>query len=180
MKVASVLLLLACSAFFFAASFVSADPSAVTAFADANWNCANAACTSKVAVGQGQPNYQCAEFVSRSLAAGGYIPGIGPHDSQNSYLNYKHNGVAYDLLWVSSKQGGPKGLEDLLKVLGWTTVPNNQVQAGYALMLVGAEGAFSHTAVGVANGLTDAHNVAHLRAPTSVYLGINLIYKPPN
>jgi hypothetical protein len=36
----------------------------------------------KVSIGQSQPNYECAEFVSRSLAAGGFIPNLGPLDSQ--------------------------------------------------------------------------------------------------
>ncbi len=100
-------------------------------------------------------------------------------------------------MWVSSKQGGPKGLEDFLKVRGWRTTNDTDVQAGHVLvsyllsiffilstfdeekMLVGADGPYSHTAIGVAEGLTDAHNVAHHLAPLSVYLGVNLIYVPP-
>jgi hypothetical protein len=70
-------------------------------------------------LGEYQPDYQCAEFVSRSLAAGGYIPGLHGNESQSRFLNYHHNGKTYDLLWVSHKQGGPLGLEDLLIVLGW-------------------------------------------------------------
>ena len=36
--------------------------------------------------GSWQDNYECAEFVSRSLAAGGYIPNLGPTDAQVSQL----------------------------------------------------------------------------------------------
>ncbi len=46
---------------------------ATVEFANDNWNCAVADCSSHVQEGQYQPNYQCAEFVARSLAAG-----IGP------------------------------------------------------------------------------------------------------
>jgi len=96
-------------------------------------------------------------------------------------LNYKYEGTAYDLLWVSSKQGKPLGLEDFLLRIGWkVTGDTTTVNAGYVLMLVGAEGPFSHTAIGVADGLTDAHNVAHHMAPLSVYLGVDLIYHYPN
>jgi len=66
-------------------------------------------CHQTVAEGQYQPQYQCAEFVSRSLINGGYITGISPFASQNDLEYYKYNGKTYDLLWVSSKQGGPLG-----------------------------------------------------------------------
>jgi len=151
----------------------------VVEFANANWNCANVACTEKVAAGSGQSNYECAEFVSRSLAAGGYIP-LESKAAQSDYLNFKHNGVAYDLLWVSSKQGGPKGLEDYLRAVGWKTANNTNVEAGYALMLRGSAGPYSHTAIGVGKGISDAHNVAHYQVPLSAYEGVELIYVPPN
>lgn len=47
-------------------------------------------------------------------------------------------------------------------------------------MLVGSGGPYSHTAIGVSADLTDAHNVAHHLAPLSVYMGVNVIYAPPN
>jgi len=151
----------------------------VVEFANDNWMCADVSCSQRVSIGESQPNYECAEFVSRSLAAGGFIPNINPWADQNDYYKYQYDGVAYDLLWVSSKQGGPNGLEDFLKKMGWTTTSNTDVQAAHVLMLVGSEGPFSHTAIGVAEGLTDAHNVAHHLAPLDVYLGVDLIYVPP-
>src|SRR5579872_2117576 len=39
---------------------------AAAQYADSHWNCANAACSSTVSAGSGQPNFQCAEFVARS------------------------------------------------------------------------------------------------------------------
>jgi len=151
----------------------------VVAFANKNWDCADISCSKTVTAGQGQPNYECAEFVARSLAAGGFVPNLHPLDSQDSYLNYKYDGVVYDLLWVSKKQGGPLGLEDFLLKLGWKTTNNTNVEAGYPLMLVGSGGPFSHTAIGVGAGLTNAHNVAHYHVPLSAYEGVNLIYVPP-
>jgi len=150
-------------------------------FANANWNCANAACTSLVSVGSGQPNYECAEFVARSLAAGGLIPGITPGASQNAYYTYKYKGTTYDLLWVSSKQGGPKGLEDLLIVLGWKHMgtSTSNIHAASAIMCHGSSGNYGHTVVGVGNNVVDAHNVARYKASGSIYT-INAIYNPPN
>lgn len=153
----------------------------VVRFAEDNWNCATASCGSRVKAGTYQPSYQCAEFVSRSLAAGGWIPGIGPHDSQNAYYTYSHNGKHYDLLWVSNVQGGPLGLEDLLKVLGWKNVGKaySSCHAASVVICQGAEGPHSHVAIGIADDLTDAHNMARYHAPLRAYLGIDAIYHPP-
>jgi len=154
---------------------------AVIDFANANWNCAQASCTSRVHAGSGQSNYQCAEFVSRSLAAGGFIPGITATASQSAYLNYKYQGVTYDLLWVSSKQGPPRGLEDLLIVLGWRNMgtSTSNIHAASAVMCHGTGGNYHHVVVGVGNNVVDAHNVARYKEPGSIYT-INAIYNPPN
>src|SRR5579885_2784781 len=61
---------------------------AAVSFADAHWNCATAACTSRVSAGSAQPNYQCAEFVARALAAEGKVPGLSSSSSQSAYGNY--------------------------------------------------------------------------------------------
>eukprot|EP01087_Luapelamoeba_hula_P014541 TRINITY_DN4276_c0_g1_i1.p1 TRINITY_DN4276_c0_g1~~TRINITY_DN4276_c0_g1_i1.p1 ORF type:complete len:180 (-),score=19.76 TRINITY_DN4276_c0_g1_i1:89-628(-) len=150
-------------------------------FANRNWDCAEApSCRSHVREGQYQPNYQCAEFVSRSLVAGGYITGISVNSSQNDYLEYTYKGVRYDLLWVSSKQGNPRGLQDLLDVLGWKNVGSNfnRVRAGAVLFCTGAEGPYSHVAIGIADELTNAHNMAHYHKPPSVYIKVDSIYVP--
>lgn len=55
-------------------------------------------------IGQSQPGYECAEFVSRALAAGGFIPNLGPFDSQvliiinNSFYIYFYNLLFYYLI----------------------------------------------------------------------------------
>jgi len=157
------------------------NPSAVIKFADTNWNCAQAVCSSKVGAGSGQSSYQCAEFVSRSLAAGGYIPNITPGATQSAYLNYQYKGTTYDLLWVSSKQGPPRGLEDLLIVLGWKNVGTNAnlIVPGSAVMCVGTGGNYHHVAVGVGKNMVDAHNNARYHEP-GTYYHINAIYNPPS
>jgi len=154
---------------------------ALVQFADTNWNCAQAACTSKVSAGSGQSNYQCSEFVSRCLAAAGYIPNLTPGASQSAYLNYQYQGVTYDLLWVSSKQGPPKGLEDLLIVLGWKNVgtSTSNIHVGSAVMCHGTHGNYGHVVVGIGNNVVDAHNVARYHEPGSIYT-INAIYNPPS
>jgi len=146
-------------------------------FADQNYLCANAACTSKVSAGSAQPNYQCAEFVSRSIANTGEIPGLNANSPQSAYENFKYNGKTYDLLWTSHKTGGPLGLEDYLQAAGWKS--GGSVKDGSVAFVNGSEGAYSHVAVGVGNNLLDAHNMARYHVPTSYY-HVNAIYNPPN
>eukprot|EP01102_Stenamoeba_stenopodia_P003892 TRINITY_DN14012_c0_g1_i1.p1 TRINITY_DN14012_c0_g1~~TRINITY_DN14012_c0_g1_i1.p1 ORF type:complete len:197 (-),score=25.69 TRINITY_DN14012_c0_g1_i1:4-570(-) len=174
------LLLLCC---WLAAAVLAVTPpkgndTAVVEFADAQWNCVTPTCQQTVEEGQYQPEYQCAEFVSRSLINGGYITNISPLASQHDLEYYKHNGKTYDLLWVSSKQGGPLGLEDLLIELGWVVVSDDYIDVPSVLMCTGSDGPFSHTALGVAPNLTDAHNMAHYHQPTSVYMAVDLVYRP--
>jgi len=158
------------------------DPSQVVSYADGEWNCADPACDERVNEGDSQPNYECAEFVSRCLAAGGYIPNLSQNDSQNAYYNYQYQGTNYDLLWVSSVQGQPLGLEDLLQVLGWKNIGNTEdlVDVATVLILEGADGPHSHTAIGIGSDDTDAHNIARYHVPASVYMGIDAIYAYPN
>jgi len=146
-------------------------------FADQNYLCANAACTSKVQPGQGQPNYQCAEFVARTIASTGEIPGLTSTSPQSAYGSYKYNGKTYDLLWTSNKTGGPLGLEDYLKAAGWTS--GGSVKDGSVAFVNGSHGAYGHVAVGVGNNLLDAHNVARYHVAPSFY-HINAIYNPPS
>jgi hypothetical protein len=68
-------------------------------------------CTSTVSSGSSQSSYECAEFVARSLAAGGYIKGLSGLESQSKYDPYTYNGNSYDLLWVSDKQVKSRALE---------------------------------------------------------------------
>jgi len=153
----------------------------VTSFADANWNCVDPKCTSRVSAGTFQDNYECAEFVSRSLSAAGVFPGLTPSSAQSAFGNYKYsNGKTYDLLWVSSVQGLPLGLEDLLKEMGWKAQGTScsGVTAGYVGICTGSDGPHSHTWVGVGANLADAHNSARYHVACDFYPN-NVIYAPP-
>jgi len=155
-------------------------PGQCSTFANAEWNCADPQCSSTVCTGCGQPNYECAEFVARSLASGGLIP-LGPYDSQSEYGSFPSGGNTYDLLWVSSKNGGILGLDDYLNSTGWNaegTDPST-VNDCSALMVVGSEGDYSHTVVGVAPQIVDAHNVARYQVQPSFY-NIDNIWNPPS
>jgi len=146
-------------------------------FADSQWNCADPGCSSTVPEGSPQPNYECAEFVSRSLASGGYIS-LGATDPQGSYANYNYNGQTYDLLWTSSHsaEGGPLGLEDLLQAMGWST--GGGVSDCTVLLVEGSGGYETHVAVGIASGLIDAHNNARYHVDSGYY-SVDNIYNPP-
>jgi len=160
----------------------SLNSAAVTTFADSHWNCADQACTTKVSAGTFQNNYECAEFVSRSISAGGAFPGLADTDSQASFGSYSLNGKTYDLLWVSSGEGGPLGLEDALKEMGWVDVGTNcatSIKAGYVAIVNGADGPRSHTFVGVGENLGDAHNNAQFHVSGCFYGTPNAIYAPP-
>jgi hypothetical protein len=71
-------------------------------FAESHWNWTAWNDSTPVAFGSSQPNYQCAEFVARSMAAAGLIPGLSPDAPQDAYFNYTApNGKVYDLLLIS-------------------------------------------------------------------------------
>jgi hypothetical protein len=136
-------------------------------------------CSSVVSAGSSQPNYECAEFVARSLAAGKHIPNIGAFAAQSSYGNYAYSGKTYNLLWVSSKEGGGLGLGDLLLALKWSNAGSGgSVKAASAVFCNGANGAYGHVAVGVGSNLLDAHNNARFHEPKSYYT-VDAVYEPP-
>lgn len=103
-----------------AASEVASAKNPAVAYADSHWNCGNATCTYRVRAGAGQPNFQCAEFVARSLAAERKVPGLTANSSQAAYGHYRaRNGRIYDLLWVGVNasgynDGGIRGLYQYL------------------------------------------------------------------
>jgi len=149
----------------------------VQPFADRQWDCADVDCTTIVASGASQPNYECAEFVARSLAAGGYIPNLGALAAQSAYGSYGYNGVTYDLLWVSSKQGGPAGLREALVAMGWVT---GSIVSKSAVFVDGSDGPYSHVAIGVGSNLCDAHNNARYHISScNTYYTVNEIRNPP-
>ncbi len=94
---------------------------AVVTFANANWACSTAACTTKVTAGSAQPNYQCAEFAARSLAAAGYIPDLSKTSAQSAYGDYQPgNGVTYDLLAITPSVATPEStLAEFLTTYGY-------------------------------------------------------------
>ena len=151
---------------------------AVQNFADWAWSCSDAACVEpRVSSGNPQPNYQCAEFVARSLVAGGYIPNLHQTGSQSSYHQYKYGGKIYNLLWTSSRGNGILGLEDLLKTMGWRV-------CGTSTSCV-TEGAvvfthnYGHVTIGVSNNLIDAHNYAYYHVSLAWFGTANAIYVAP-
>jgi len=139
-------------------------------FADAHWNCATAACTSHVSSGAYQPAYECAEFVARSLASAGRIPGLSSDAPQGSYAAFHYNGAVYDLCWTSSRYQNRLGLEDFLKAAGWSNSGAN-LNAINDCSVVFAE-SYGHVGVGVGNHQLDAHNVAHIGWAVSNWAGI--------
>lgn len=139
---------------------------AAVSFADSHWNCATAACTSRVSAGSAQPYYQCAEFVARALATEGLIPGLSASSSQSAYGSYHaRNGKTYDLLWVGWAYGGwdGQGLYQYLIQNGvGTDIGNHPSQASPGDVTIYFEGA-GHTALLVETGSSpkvDAHNNA--------------------
>ncbi len=142
---------------------------AAVSFADAHWNCATAACTSRVSAGSAQPNYQCAEFVARALAAEGKVPGLSSSSSQSAYGNYHaRNGKTYDLLWVGVDASGynDEGIPGLYQYLTQngvgTNIGNHPSQAAPGDVTFHFEGK-GHTGLLVQTGsnpLADFHNNA--------------------
>jgi len=145
-------------------------------FADANYLCATASCSSKVSAGSAQPSYQCAEFVARTIASTGRIPGLTSGSAQSAYGSYSYQGKTYDLLWTSHRTGGPLGLEDFLLAAGWRS--GGSVQDCSVVFVNGAHGAWGHVAVGVGANLLDAHNNARLHVATTYYT-VNAVYNHP-
>jgi hypothetical protein len=150
----------------------------VQPFADREWDCANPPCSSVVSSGSSQPNYECAEFVARSLAAGGYIPGLGAYAAQSAYGSWSYGGKVYDLLWVSDLQGGPLGLREALLALGWGA--GGSIVQKSAVFVDGSDGAYSHVAIGVGSNMCDAHNNARYHvSPCNTYYTVNQVLNPP-
>jgi hypothetical protein len=122
----------------------------VAQFADANWNCADVGCKTRVADGALQPNYGCAPFVAHALAAGGFIGNLKPH-SNAGFGAYRYKGTTYNLNCCYSKDAaagchGSHGLADYLLAYGWT--PIKKVHKGTACIVKGSHGDYSHAIIG--------------------------------
>ena len=116
-----------------------------------------------------QPNFECAEFLSRALAQNGFLPGLNsggvggtsPASASSTYGNYK----GYDLINVGTSS--VKGLSQyLLNNNIAINVGTNkaQAQAGDIIFFRDSTGNYYHAGIitAVANGiiLFDAHNIA--------------------
>jgi len=152
-----------------AASAAASATNAAVTYANSHWNCATAACTTRVAVGAAQPKFQCAEFVARSLAAQGKVPGLTSRSSQAAYGHYRaRNGKIYDLLWVGVNasgynDGGIPGLyQYLIQNRVGTNIGNHPSKAAPGDVTFHFEGQ-GHTGLLVQTGktpLADFHNNA--------------------
>jgi len=153
-------------------ALVGGDVNSVVYFANNNWDCADVSCSSRVAAGSGQPGYACAEFVARSLAYGGYFPGLPWNAAQGTFGNWK----GYDLLYTTHLADALAAIAGFHKV----AATGGSVNPACALFGNGGDGSWSHTCVGVANAVVDCHNNAryHISASGDMYLGIDAVYCP--
>jgi len=153
----------------------SSDIDKVIRFANEEWLCADPQCRSKVLPGQFQNNYECAEFVARSLAAGGFLPNLKPRAPQVDYEGYPFHGDRY-ALWNTY------GLNDALHALGFQKQPNSpsSVRAGCAVIGDPGDGYFAHACLGVGNGEVTCHNMARHNIPVGDVMvdGINSVMCP--
>lgn len=156
-------------------------PSAVT-FANNNWNCKTAACTSTVSQGSPQPDYECAEFVARSLAFAGWMPGlssISPQSAYDPYNPHLGNGRVYDLLLITPTAGLHTLTDYLYDAHIWTNLGHNVSAAvpGDVVVFEDANHVQQHTAMIVVAGSTtstvkvDAHNNAAYKVSLSSEIG---------
>jgi hypothetical protein len=145
---------------------------AAVAFANTHWACSTAACTTKVKAGQGQPDYECAEFAARSLAADGYIPGLSTTSPQSAYGSYKPgNGKTYDLLLITPTSG-LNTIAQFLTTYGYFKNMGESLSSAEPGDLV-VLGNNAHVVIIISSGYTigstyvDAHNNARYNDPLS-------------
>jgi hypothetical protein len=147
------------------------DPASVASFANSQWDCTTPTCSARVPAGSAQPAYECAEFAARSLAYGGYIPGLSSSAPQSSYTNYKGHNLCLTT-----------GLSDALAALGFKKLANSgsSVQEAVAIFGNAGDGYFSHACIGVGSDLVDCHNNARkgYTATGIMYEGLDAVYGP--
>jgi hypothetical protein len=148
------------------------DANSVVYFANTHWDCADISCSSRVPAGSGQPTYECAEFVARSVAYGGYFPGLSPSAPQSTYLNWK----GYDLCYTTH-------LADALqKLAGYKKVASSgsAVVAAGAIFGDAGDGSWSHTCVGIKAATVDCHNNARedVSASGIMFKGVDAVFAP--
>lgn len=166
--------------FSFGARTAHAYTNPAVAFANAHWNCWTAACTSRVHAGAAQPYYQCAEFVARSLAYEGFIPGLSSTSSQRAYEYYRPgNGVTYDLLLITPYSGYHTLANFLLTYGYFVNIGKNlgNTQPGDMVVYKDRYGTPQHIGLVIRHGtstsntMLDFHNSARYNVSLSSELG---------
>ncbi|MFD7082220.1 amidase domain-containing protein [Streptomyces sp. NPDC059918] len=147
---------------------------AAVAYADSHWTWSSwDDSTPRAAAGTNQLGFQCAEFVSRALAAAGLMPGLHGDSPQSDFYHYKaRDGRVYNLLLISHVVGYHSLYDYLMDSGLGTNIGNRPDQARPGDVAVAYDDAGAgpvHTGIVVegAHGggpaLADAHNVARLR-----------------
>ena len=159
-------------------------------FAQSHWNWTAWNDSTPVAFGDAQPNYQCAEFVARSLAAAGLVPGLGPNDPQSDYFNYTApNGKVYDLLLISDLPQYNNLYAYLMDSGIGEDVgdqPSEAQPGDIVVTYLGPDGTPSHTGLvaqaptATSEATVDAHNNARLNYGYSYYAPSHLVKLVPN
>ncbi|QMU69683.1 amidase domain-containing protein [Streptacidiphilus sp. P02-A3a] len=159
-------------------------------YADAHWNWTAWNDSTPVTFGSAQPNYQCAEFVARSLAAAGLVPGLGPNDPQSDYFDYTApNGKVYDLLLISDLPQYNNLYAYLMDSGIGEDVgdqPGEAQPGDIVVTYLGPNGTLSHTglvaqaATGTGEATVDAHNNARLDYGYHYYAPSHLVRLVPN
>ena len=159
-------------------------------YAKAHWNWTAWNDSTPVAFGDAQPNYQCAEFVARALAAAGLVPGLSPDAPQNDYFDYTApNGKVYDLLLISDLPQYNNLYAYLMDSGIGEDVgdqPGEAQPGDIVVTYLGADGTPSHTglvsqaATATSEATVDAHNNARLDYGYHYYAPSHLVKLVPN
>lgn len=165
-----------------AASAVAAATNAAVTYANSHWNCGDPRCTYRVKAGSGQNNFQCAEFVSRALAAEGKVPGLTANSSQAAFGSYHaRNGHTYDLLWVGvdasgiNDEGIPGLYQYLIQNRVGTNIGNTPSRAAPGDVTFHFEGQ-GHTGLYVGSKLADFHNSAQYHVYYTEGYSTNIVH----
>jgi len=156
---------------------------ATVKYANDHWACKEATCYTKVPhpgaptaadePTEWQTDYQCAEFVARSLAAGGFMGGLTSGAPQTLYENWHGH---YNLLVTDD-------LMNYLKTMGFTDAGTSSaaVKAGCVVEGDAYDGEYDgHVCIGVGPGLIDCHNNPHQQAAVDdIFEYVHAVFCPP-
>jgi cell wall-associated NlpC family hydrolase len=158
-------------------------------FADTHWNWTAWNNRTPVKFGDYQHGYQCAEFVARSLADAGLVPGLSPNAPQSAYADYvAPNGLSYDLLLISP--WAPRTLYNYLIDSGLMKDVGNRpalaLPGDVVVTYLGYHGEASHMGLvasaplGEHEATVDAHDKARIRYGYHYYAPSHLLTLEPN